>query len=138
MQTIRLLITGLLFLVGPMCACVAHAQDRIDVGEGMHISGGVGQEERNAMLAQRPKYNLRLTFAQAGTGEFVSGVKVAIEAKDKVESKVEPLTDCGPMLFVKLKPGMYRITATYEGKSMSSLLRVKAAGTDKVFYWAVT
>lgn len=138
MLTIRILITGLLFLVGPMCGSVAHAQDRIDVVEGMHICGGVGQEDRNAMIAQRPKYNLRLTFAQAGTGEFITGVNVAIEAKGKVESTVEPFTDCGPMLFVKLKPGMYRITATYDGKSMSSLLRVKAAGTDKVFYWAAT
>ena len=136
--SLRLLIAGLLLLLGPVCAYEAQIQARPIVLDGMHINGGVGEEERSAMLAQRPQYNLRLTFAQAGTGEFLSGVKVAIQAIGKDQTNMEPLTDCGPLLFVRLKPGMYRITATYEGKSLSGLLRVKASGTDKVFYWTTT
>jgi hypothetical protein len=138
MLPVRLLIAGLILMLGLVCACEAQIQDRPVVLAGMHINGGFGEDERNSMLAQRQEYNLRLTFAQAGTGEFLSGVNVAIQATGKAQTTMDPLTDCGPLLFVRLKPGLYRITATYEGKSMSSLLRVKASGTEKVFYWTAT
>ncbi|MGD0961516.1 MAG: carboxypeptidase-like regulatory domain-containing protein, partial [Methylomonas sp.] len=79
-------------------------------------------------------YNLRLLFSMKGTGEYLSDVKVRIEdAKGAVY--LETVSD-GPMLFVKLKPGRYNVTADQNGYEMNKKASIAAnKATSLSFAW---
>lgn len=83
-------------------------------GEVTFVSGGVGDEERNAMQAIRGDYNLSLLFSVQGTGEYLSDVKVSV-TDAKGNTFLETVSD-GPMLFASLKPGHYTVTAELDGQ----------------------
>ncbi|QRQ85584.1 carboxypeptidase-like regulatory domain-containing protein [Cupriavidus oxalaticus] len=80
-----------------------------------YVSGGIGDRQQDAMKVLRKDYNLRLTFARPGSGEYLADVRVTMENADN--AKVLDTTSTGPLLFVKLPPGAYRITAEFEGQS---------------------
>jgi len=61
----------------------------------------------NAMPAIRDDYNLHLLFSVAGTGEYVSDVKVSVT--DSSGNAIMAFVSDRPMLFAKLKPGRYTI-----------------------------
>jgi hypothetical protein len=82
-------------------------------GEITFVSGGVGVEELNAIQAIRSDYNLSLLFSAQGTGEYLSDVKVNI--KDSSGNTLLETVSDGPMLFARLKPGRYTVTADLEG-----------------------
>jgi len=83
-------------------------------GEVTFVSGGVGEEERDALKSLKSDYNLGLLFSEQGTGEYFSDVNVSIkDSKGKV--CLETVSD-GPMLYAKLKPGHYSISADFEGR----------------------
>ena len=101
---------------------------------GNYLCGGIGLDGRQAMQADRKNYNVHLEFAEAHTGEFISGVKVRIaHLGDKRE--VGPFEDCGPLLYVQLRPGNYRVSAEYEGRKVAQNITVGSKATDRVMYW---
>ena len=82
-------------------------------GDVSFVSGGVGGDERLALQAMRADYNLSLLFSVKNSGEYLSEVKVRIEdAKGGVY--LETVSD-GPILYAKLKPGHYHVSATKNG-----------------------
>lgn len=85
-------------------------------GEVTFISGGVGVDEQNAMQAVRGEYNLSLLFSVAGTGEYLSDVRVHITDLGG-NTYLETVSD-GPKLFAKLKPGRYKITVDQDGRAL--------------------
>ena len=101
---------------------------------GSHLNGGIGVDGRQAMQAERKHYNLQLRFAQARTGEYLSGVSVTITPQSR---KGAPLhfEDAGPWLYVRLHPGSYRISALAEGKKQVRTVSVDKAATGLVVYW---
>ncbi len=101
---------------------------------GSHLNGGIGVDGREAMHAQRKHYNLHLRFAQRKTGEYLSAVRVSIQPLAK---KGEPLyfEDAGPLLYVRLHPGSYRIRAVSEGHEQVRMVKVGPGATDLVMYW---
>jgi len=103
-------------------------------GEPPFVSGGVGMEERGQMLATRADYNLHLTFANRGSGEFRSDVQVAItDTKGNVSLHAR---DAGPLMYVKLDPGRYRVEVSAEGQSQRKDVVVQAGRSkDLYFYW---
>jgi hypothetical protein len=104
-------------------------------GEPEYVTGGVGMEERGQMLASKPDYNVRMTFATRGTGEYRSDVQVEIsDTKGKVNVNAR---DAGPLMFVNLEPGRYRVTATAaDGQVQRRDLQVQAGRSkDLYFYW---
>jgi hypothetical protein len=82
-------------------------------GEVTFVSGGVGEDERNTLQTMRADYNLSLLFTVKGTGEYLSDTKIRIEDQHGVVW-LETVAD-GPMLFAKLKPGRYNVSATQNG-----------------------
>lgn len=99
------------------------------------VTGGVGMEERGQMLASKPDYNVRMTFATRGTGEYRSDVQVEIsDTKGKVNVNAR---DAGPLMYVNLEPGRYRVTATAaDGQVQRRDLQVQAGRSkDLYFYW---
>ena len=104
-------------------------------GEVTFVSGGVGIDERDTMRALQADYNLRLLFSVRGTGEYLSNVKISItDSRGKLF--LESVSD-GPMLFAKLKPGRYTITADLDGQVIQRTVTV--GGKQKMplsFTWA--
>lgn len=71
------------------------------------LTGGVSEEEREAMRRDLGPYNVWLAFVERDTGNYVTGVKVAV-----IDSKENALVDTvsdGPWLLAQLPPGQYKV-----------------------------
>lgn len=99
-----------------------------------YLSGGVGEDEVQAMRAAAPQYPLRITFAQAG-GAYLADVRVRIERTDG--TVVLSTTTTGPFLYVNVPPGTYRIRARYEGAEQTRNVTIAQHGSaSPAFVWA--
>lgn len=106
----------------------------VGAGEPPYVNGGVGLEERSALQAQKADYNLHMTFANRGSGEFRSDVQVTIA--DHKGNVALNANDAGPLLMVKLDPGQYRVTATAMGQMQSKNVTLHAGrAAELYFYW---
>jgi hypothetical protein len=92
-------------------------------------SDGVTLESREAMMRTARDYNLHLGFVQAD-GSFLANVEVAIH--DARGAPVWSGMAAGPLLFARVPPGSYVVTATAEGQTLKRT--VKAAGGGAVNY----
>lgn len=90
-----------------------------------YVTGGVGQDEADALRAVAPRYSMRATFASP-SGTYLSDVGVRIEKPDG--SVVFVARTDGPFLFAKLPPGRYRLVATLDQQSRASMIDVPARG----------
>ena len=71
------------------------------------LTGGVSEEERDAMKRDMGTYNLWLAFAERDTGNYLTGVKVSV-----VDSKENAIIDTvadGPWLLAQVPPGQYKV-----------------------------
>lgn len=71
------------------------------------MSGGVGEDEREAMRQEIAPFNLWLMFVEQGTGNYSAGVKVTL-----TDANASPVVDAvsdGPWLFVHVPPGRYTV-----------------------------
>ncbi len=99
------------------------------------VSGGIAEDEQQAMQAMRGDYNLRLLFAQEGTGGYFAEVRVRITDSAGI-TLVDALSH-GPFFFARLAPGRYTIFAVHNGKPMTRSADVPATGgVDVNIYWA--
>jgi hypothetical protein len=99
-----------------------------------YLNGGIGQSEQQEMRAERPNYNLLLTFATRKSGAYLANVQVDIEAADG--APVLSHADSGPMLYAQLPPGTYRIRAAAEGKTFQRTVKLGPSGQrELVLHW---
>ncbi|GAB2841135.1 hypothetical protein GCM10027277_05160 [Pseudoduganella ginsengisoli] len=99
-----------------------------------YVTGGVGSEERQAMQEVSPQYNVKLTFADKGTGEYRSGADV--EVRDMRGNVRLQANDAGPLLYAQLPPGRYRVTANVDGRQQLRTITVGNGGSrSAAFYW---
>ncbi|MES2264090.1 MAG: hypothetical protein V4724_36690 [Pseudomonadota bacterium] len=102
-----------------------------------YVTGGVGQAQQNAMQEMKRDYTLRLTFARPKSGEYLADVKVQIdqEGNHPVNAPMLGIT-AGPMLFVKLPPGQYRVRAETAGQVQSRLVKIsRGSAKDLIYYF---
>jgi len=93
------------------------------------LSGGVGADERDAMLAVQREYTLWLSFEQKGEHDLSSDTEVRIhDARGKVI--LETVAE-GPWLMVKLPAGHYRVTARQDDAEGSRSVTVRGKGTTR-------
>lgn len=111
-----------------LAAPTAHQQNGVT-----YINGGVGQEEQTALKAQRADYNLLMTFATNQSGAFRSDVQVDI--MDAKGASLLSVPNAGPMFFVKLAPGTYRVTAAAEGKTFKRTVKVATGSKELTLHW---
>jgi len=108
----------------------AHQKDGVS-----WISGGVGKEEVNAMHAVASRYNLRLIMAEAQKPRdaFLGDVSVKITGP---KGNVLDIRTDGPLLYVKLPPGRYTVSAEVAGHTLTRTLTVKAkASMQAALIW---
>ena len=124
------MLARLLLLAAALFAAAAAADERLTA----YISGGIGEEERAVLEASKDYYNLRLTFAARGSGEYLSAVRVRI-ADEKGAELLE--ADCdGPFFYARLAPGTYVVTAWYGDEAQTRRARIGEKGAvEHVLYW---
>ena len=106
---------GMALMVAVAVGCAAHgiagaaaaAPQPVSYRGNMMLSGGVGEEEREAMRQEIAPFNLWLMFVEQGTGNYSAAVKVTV-----TDANASPVVDAvsdGPWLFLRVPPGHYRV-----------------------------
>ena len=98
-----------------------------------YISGGVGADAREELLAKEKEYNLKIIAAEK-SGDYLADVKVVIESAKK--ERVLDTTMEGPILLAKLAPGTYTVRATSDGQTLTRTVTIPAQGLRRAdFRW---
>lgn len=98
-----------------------------------YLNGGVGQEEQDAIRAQRANYNLQLTFATQQTGAYRSDVQLVIT--DAKGNQLLSVANTGPMFFARLPSGTYKISAAAEGKTFKRTVSLGTGVKELTLHW---
>lgn len=101
----------------------------------VYLNGGVGHEQAERMRRDARNWPLRLTFSDKSNHEFVAGVRLKIF--DPSGRAVLRLQDAGPLTFVQLPQGDYRITARYRGEALERTVHIGTGGLDANFHWLI-
>jgi hypothetical protein len=88
------------------------------------ISGGVGKDQADAMLAVASRYNLRLILAEARKPRAAFLCDVTVKISDAAGRTILE-THSGPLLFVKLPAGRYILSAKTTGQTITRSVLVK-------------
>jgi hypothetical protein len=101
-----------------------------------YVSGGVGADARQELLAKEREYNLKIIAADK-SGDYLADVQVVIESARK--ERVLDTTMDGPILLVKLAPGTYTVRATLDAKTLTRTVTIAAQGLrQEDFRWDVS
>lgn len=79
-----------------------------------YISGGIGEEELEAIHRARKNYNIKIVLAEA-SGAYVSGV--SLQLSTVLGEPLVSIADAGPLVLVQLPPGSYLITTGYKDRN---------------------
>ncbi|MFJ4432412.1 carboxypeptidase regulatory-like domain-containing protein [Pseudomonas sp. NPDC089395] len=86
-----------------------------------YLEGGIGQDEANA-LRKTPGYDLHVELSTGPDGKFQSGASVDIQ--NAQGSSLLSLQDAGPLLYVQLPPGQYRVIGQADGTTVQQHVTV--------------
>ena len=96
-----------------------------------YISGGIGSEESDAMLALGKKWPLVLEFSQDHPQRPLWVADVTVKILDQKKKIVfEALSD-GPIMLLKMNPGKYDAEYSFEGKVLKRSLVVEEGKFQK-------
>jgi hypothetical protein len=101
-----------------------------------YITGGVGEEESTAILAEAKQWPLLLEFSQLenGRGVWIFGSQIKIlNTKNAVifDAKAD-----GPYMLINLTAGDYAIQASYQGVEQKKAISIKSGPVQKVsIFW---
>lgn len=101
-----------------------------------YISGGVGEEESQAILAEAKQWPVLLELSQLenGRGAWIFGAKIKI-----LNSKNQVIFDAqadGPYILINLATGQYQIEASYQGVVQKKSLSIQASAPQKLaIFW---
>lgn len=103
-------------------------------GETHFVSGGIGGDERDELQLMRADYNLHLLFSLQPSGAYLSDIAVVITDAGGNE-QLKTVTE-GPLLFVRLKPGRYSISANMDGHLHHKTIKISDQGDVSLsFTW---
>lgn len=100
------------------------------------ITGGVGESEALAMLAEEKQWPVTLELSQIenGRGIWISGASIKV-TNTKKQLIFDALAD-GPYMMINLAPGDYVIDATYQGIVQGKKVSIKADSPQKIsLFW---
>jgi hypothetical protein len=98
-----------------------------------YISGGVGADAREELLAKESEYNLKIVVA-ATSGDFLADVQVVIDSARN--GRVLDTTMEGPILLARLSPGTYSVRATSDAQPQTKSVTIASQGMQQLdFRW---
>lgn len=98
-----------------------------------YVSGGTGEDEREALLARAADFDVKLVFAERG-GAYLADVKLSISGQDG--QPVLETVAAGPVFLARLPSGNYELKATYEGVTQVLRFSLSAHGRyENVLRW---
>jgi hypothetical protein len=101
-----------------------------------YISGGVGGEESEAILAEAKRWPVLLELSQLENGRGVWIFGAQIKLINKQQKVIFSAQADGPYMLINLTPGDYQILATYQGVEQKRALTVKADSSQKLnIFW---
>ncbi len=100
-------------------------------GNVLYLSGGVGVDERNSLIAMSHDDNLRLSFAMQD-GHYLGGADV--DVRDHKGEEILKANSDGPLFFAKLPAGHYTVEATTMGQTLTRTVNVPARGQTSVYF----
>ena len=103
----------------------------VHAGSASYISGGIGQDEADAMREARSQFPLTLMMSQSSGGNFVTGVDLRIVSASG--QAVIHAASAGPIVLVHVPDGHYQIAARYDGKTLTRDVDV-ASGQHRMVY----
>ncbi len=97
-----------------------------------YITGGIGKDEVNAILAESKRWPLLLELSQIenGRGVWIFGAKVKI-----IDAKGQIIFDAqadGPYMLLNLEPGEYILEASYQGVEQKRSPIIKTGVLQKI------
>lgn len=102
--------------------------------ETTYLNGGIGQEESAEIRAKAGDFNLRLYLSEGNPGASIANAKITIT--DKFGHVRIDIADGGPMLFVQLENGRYKINAQYNGINIiRNIVISNRRGTNVYLNW---
>ena len=137
MKHMKLLATSLLALsLGPVGVVLATHPDSLEVQtqNGIdYVAGGIGKEQAEAMKVAAHDYDLMLTFATDG-GKYLADIDLQIE--DMNGNTLLNTVSKGPLFLANLPVGRYKITASAQGTSHTTIVDIGREHPAKaVFQW---
>lgn len=98
------------------------------------LSGGIGDESRVEMQQSAAEYNVHLMFTNR-QGEFLADIPVTIATRSG-QVLYSGISD-GPLLYLKLPPGIYQIAAEIDGAWQKRRVQVGKSGrTNRLMFVA--
>jgi hypothetical protein len=98
-----------------------------------YVTGGVGASETETLEKQRSRFSLRVLTAAKTSGAFLADAVVKIidaAGKTVLETKAD-----GPWLYVNLKLGDYKVTATYKTQVKQQATKIHAGDHHEMFFY---
>lgn len=97
-----------------------------------YLNGGIGKDEAATMRRIAGGFPLRLAFSERQDDEFLADIPVFIA--DARGNPIFALPKAGPMLFVMLPDGRYRVSARFRGLTESHWVTIAAKSPQDVFF----
>ena len=101
-----------------------------------YITGGVGEDEAVAILAEAKQWPVLLEMSQLEKGRGVWIFGAAIKILNSSKQTIFNAQADGPYMLVNLAPGGYVIEAMYEGVMQKRSMSIKAESSQKItLFW---
>jgi|SRR5579859_3907156 len=113
----------------------AYVPRPVQEGSASYISGGIGQDEQDAIRAEAANYNLQVTNSEPG-GAYVAGLTFVVTDRDGRE--VLHARNAGPLFYAQLPPGSYIVQATYLGGQQVKNVTIGRGAADLHLIWPGT
>lgn len=135
MKTLLKIIVSVQFIL-MSCLSVAQIPDT-QYSQGIsYISGGVGDSEADAILAEAKQWPLLLEMSQIENGRGVWIFGATIKILNVSKQVIFNAQADGPYMLINLAPGDYSIEATYEGVIQKKAVSIKVDTPQKIsIFW---
>ena len=132
------LVKFFLLVAGTVIFSVGHAQiPDTQYSQGIsYVSGGVGEEESQAILSEAKRWPLLLELSQLenGRGVWIFGAKIKI-----LNSQNQVIFDAqadGPYILINLNAGQYQVEASYQGVVLKRSINIQGSTPQKLaIFW---
>lgn len=131
-----LILSAAAALLYAFAASAADLPQAEQAGDITYITGGIGDEERDALKSVESNYNLHVIstgIAAAGPGAFVGDTHITIHNRQGDELLS---TDAGPIFYASLPPGHYVVEGEHRGETSKRNITIVSGKLQRVqFSW---